>query len=448
MAVLVPVLVCTVLILLNGLFVAAEFAIVGAPRATIERLADGGSRSARLVRRILDDPREQDRFIATAQLGITAASLGLGMYGEHLLAEWLAGVFGAWFEASGLERWIAAHAVASVIAIAVLTYFHIVVGEMVPKSLALSRADRTVLWIAPPMRALQYVLYPLVAALNGVGNGLLRLVGIERHGGGHEQVRTPEELAFIVRESQAGGLLRSESASVVQELLEFGDLTAGEVMVPRVRVTGIPLGAGADQLRRTLETRPHTRYPVYDGTLDQIVGMLHVKDMLRCLPGCPPLTISQVRAVPFLPESAGVERVMAAMRQANAQLVVVMDEHGGTAGIITVEDLFEEVVGDIGEDALEEPEIRRVAEGCVRALGTARVEDVGSALGVALEHEDVDSVSGLVLALLGRPPQLGDRVRHEEVELEVTGVYGHGVAAAIVRRLAPLVEGAEEDDTP
>lgn len=442
--VLVPVLVCTVLILLNGLFVAAEFAIVGAPRASIERLAAAGSGSARLVRRIIQDPREQDRFIATAQLGITAASLGLGMYGEHMLAGWLATTLGPWFADAGIDRWLGAHVAASVLAIATLTYFHIVVGEMVPKSLALSSAERTVLWIAPPMRVVQLLLFPFVVLLNGIGNGILALFGMRRHAGGHEQVRTPEELAYIVRESQAGGLLRSEAASVVQELLEFGDLTAGEVMVPRVHVRGIPLGADAAELRAALERHPHTRYPVYDGSLDQIVGMLHVKDIVRAVPGAGPLTVSQVRTVPFVPESSGVEQVLAAMRQASAQLVVVMDEHGGTAGIITVEDLFEEVVGDIGEDAQEVPEIVPVADGRLRVLGTARVADVGDALDVVVEHEDVDTVSGLVLALLGRPPQVGDVVRYEEVEVAVTAVQGHGVEAALVTRVA-VDDGAAED---
>ncbi len=232
---IMPTIIVTVLILLNGLFVAAEFAIVGAPRATINRLAHGGNRWARLVKRILDDAREQDRFIATAQLGITLASLGLGMYGEHLLAEWLAEQFEHW----GWGRWIAAHTLGSITAIAFLTYFHIVVGEMVPKSLALSRADRTVLWIAPVMRLIQFVFYPLVVLLNGLGNGTLRLMGVRRQVGAAESVRTPDELAYIVRESQAGGMLRRASATMVQELLEFSELTAGQVMVPRVRV--VPL---------------------------------------------------------------------------------------------------------------------------------------------------------------------------------------------------------------
>ncbi|HEY7696791.1 MAG TPA: CNNM domain-containing protein, partial [Vicinamibacteria bacterium] len=218
-----------VLILLNGLFVAAEFAIIGAPRQVIERLARRGNPVARVVNKVLASAREQDRYIATAQLGITSASLALGMYGEHVLAEWLA----LRLESLGELRYVGAHGLASAIAISILTYFHIVVGEMVPKSLALRFPVPVVLWIAAPMRIIELALYPLVVALNGVGNGLLRLMGIRRTPGGEERYRTADELALIVAESGEQGVLAQEPSEVIQELLEFGELTAGEVMVPR-----------------------------------------------------------------------------------------------------------------------------------------------------------------------------------------------------------------------
>ncbi len=426
-----PTLIVTVLILLNGLFVAAEFAIVGAPRATIDRLAVQGNRSARLVRRILEDPREQDRFIATAQLGITLASLGLGMYGEHLLAEWLSEQFAS----LGAGRWIAAHTLGSVTAIAVLTYFHIVVGEMVPKSLALSKAHRAVLLIAPVMRAVQFVFFPLVVVLNGLGNLTLKLLGIRRRGGGSESVRTPDELAYIVRESQAGGLLRRVSASMLQELLEFGELTAEQVMVPRVRVVGLHLEDTGDDVRATLQRAPHSRYPVVDGDLDHIVGMLHVKDLLGGLGAGATVSTLPVRPVPFVPETASTEEVLATMRAQRSQLVVVMDEHGGTAGILTLEDLVEEVVGEISEDAASVAEINRLPDGKLLVAGTVRLSDAGAALGAVVEHPDVESVSGLVLALLGRPPKVGDVVEYEEARVRVTRISGHGVQEALVERV-------------
>ncbi|MGH7510704.1 MAG: hemolysin family protein [Gemmatimonadales bacterium] len=436
----------TLLILLNGLFVAAEFAIVGAPRATIERLARQGHRRARLVRRIIGNVREQDRAIATAQLGITLASLGLGMYGEHLLADWIAG----YLEALGGARWATAHAIASVIAVTVLTYFHIVLGEMVPKSLALQQPQRTALTIAPVLRLVQLAMYPVVLILNGLGNGVLRLVGVVRRAGG-EQYRTLEELAIMVRESAGGGLIRPENAQVVTELFEFSGLVAAQVMVPRVRVVGLPLGAAASDICAVLSRSPHTRYPVYEDSLDHIVGVVHVKDLLRCLPDCSPLSRSDLHPLPFLPETAHLDEVLAATRQQGGEMAVIMDEHGGTAGILTVEDLFEEVVGEFGEDRGGSAELYRDPEGRLHVPGTMRLWDVGQELGVVLEHEEVDSTSGLILALLGRPPRVGDAVEYDEVRFEVSQVEGHGIRQAIasaLRQAQPSGSGRQSLTTP
>jgi CBS domain containing-hemolysin-like protein len=434
-------LIVTVLIGLNGLFVAAEFAIVGVSRVEVEKGKRAGKRSARLVGWVIADPRRLDRFMATAQLGITAASLGLGMYGEHAFADAIAARLEGW----GGERWIAAHTVASVLAIGILTYFHIVLGEMVPKSVALQMPGRYILWIAPFVRGLQFAVYPLIAALNAVGNALLGLFGVRRSVRGAEHYRTPEELAYIVRESQEGGMLRKGSAQVVGDLLEFGDRTAAEIMTPRVRVAALPLDAHLSELKELLRTAPHTRYPVFDGTLDRIVGMLHVRDALRSLRsgvGAP----EHVRPVPHLPATAHTDQLLAAMRQAGVQMAVVMDEHGGTAGIVTLEDLFEEVVGDITERPSEVPEIVVEAPGRVRVDGGARIDAVGDALGVVLEHEEVDSVSGLVLAALGRRPAIGDRVEFDGVHFEVTALRGNGVGRAVAWLPEPDPDEPESEE--
>lgn len=428
MSSVVPVLIIALLILLNGLFVAAEFAIVGVPRSSVDRLAARGNRTARVLQAILRDARLQDRFIATAQLGITLASLGLGMYGEHVLAQAIAG----WLEQLGAGRWIAAHTIAAVISITILTYLHIVLGEMIPKSLALQHAERTALWITPPMRAIQGAFYPLVVALNGIGNGLLRLVGIRRRAGGAEGLSTTEDLAYIVRESQQGGLLRSDAARVVQELLEFGDLTVREVMVPRVRVVGLPLGATIDQIRQTLRAAPHTRYPVYEGTIDKIVGIMHVKDLLRSLSRDSPTTRERLRPVPFVPEAVGMDQLLETLRSARSQVAIVMDEFGGTAGMITIEDLFEEVVGEFGEDPNAPATMQRDDKGKLRVAGSVRLDELGSEINRVLEHEEVDTVGGLVLTLLGRPPVVGDTVTFEGVSFEVVRVEGHRVAECLV----------------
>lgn len=423
----ITIVVIAALLAFNALFVAAEFAVVGAPRTAIAQLASGGSLRAKSVAQIQADPVRQDRYIATAQLGITSASLALGMYGEHLLAGWLA----HHLEALGEFRWFGGHALASVIAVAFLTYLHVVLGEMVPKSLALQAPARVAMAIAPMMRAFELGLYPLVAVLNGIGNGILRLLGVERSAMSEESYRTAAELSFIVAESRAGGLLAREPAKIIQELLEFSDLTAEEVMVPRTRVVALPLGATREEVGAVLETEPHTRFPVYEGSLDDIVGVVHVKDMLGDLRDGGSLDRHRVRDLPFVPATERLDRVLTTLRRGGSHLAVVMDEHGGTAGILTLEDLFEEVVGDIA-DPEERPAIQKAADGSMVASGTVRLDELGEALGLELEHDEVNTVSGLVIALLGRPPRIGDRVEYDGVVLEVSTVHGRGVREARV----------------
>ena len=417
------------LVLANGLFVAAEFAIVGATRASIEHQAAQGHRLAQRVARILEDPRQQDRYIATTQIGISIASLGLGMYGEHVLAEWIV----PWLEPYDDNPWIAAHALASGIAVAILTYLHIVLGEMVPKALALQSADDTVLYVSPVIEALELALKPLVVALNATGNALLRIVGIRRQEVEAERYHTPEELEFIVKESQEGGMLRGEAGLILRELFEFGDLTAAEAMVPRVRLVGIPVETEVDELRQLVRTHPHTRYPVYAGDLDHIVGSVHMKALLRHFVAGRPVTARDARPVPYIPATMAMDDVLAAMRRHSAQMAVVMDEYGGTAGLVTIEDLFEEVVGEI-EEGRERAPLVRESDGRLLVRGTVRLKDVGEALGIALEHADVQSVSGLVLTELGRPAAVRDVVNWNGVRVEVTSLAGLGVGDAIITR--------------
>jgi CBS domain containing-hemolysin-like protein len=422
------------LVIANGLFVAAEFAIVGAPRASIEHQAGEGNRLAARVLRILENPKRQDRYIATTQVGISVASLGLGMYGEHVLADWIA----MWIEPlEATFRWLAAHAVASVVAVSFLTYLHIVIGEMVPKALALQRAARTVLYVSPLILAIQTALFPVVVGLNAIGTGLLRLVGVRRQEVDTERYHTTEELQYIIEESQEGGMLRGESGRILRELFEFGDLTAGEVMVPRVMLTGIEVGTGPEELSRIVRANPHTRYPIFTGDLDNIIGSLHIKEALRLLVAERPVSARDARPLPYVPGPVLLDQVLAVMRRYRAQMAVVMDQHGGTAGLVTMEDLFEEVVGDI-EEGQGRRSLVREAPGRIRARGTVRLEEAGQALGCSLDHPKVTTISGIVLLLLGRPAVKGDVVTWNNVRIEVTATAGRGVAdAALTRLLAP-----------
>lgn len=433
MTVLVPILVVLGLVLLNGFFVAGEFALVGAPRAAIQRRARQGEATARIVLRILQRPREQDRYLATVQLGITAASLGLGMYGEQVIAGWLGGLFFA----LGIYRWLAAHALASVLAVTVLTYFHIVIGEMAPKTVALQRAERMALYLIPAVAALEIVLYPIVVALSVLATAILRVFGVRRSlPSGYSY--TPEELQYIIEESQATGSLREEAGEIMLELFEFGELTVESVMVPRVAVRGFEVSTPQQEIIDIMLAERHSRYPVYEDDLDHIVGQVHVKTLFaRLLEGRPLSPIDYAAPIPFVPSSATLDEVLETMRDEAVQMVVVMDEFGGTAGIATIEDLFEEVVGPVptAAGAPEVPEIQRLRGGRWRVQGTARLEELSDALDSDVRQEDVTTVSGLVLDLLGRPARVGDQVVHNGFRFTVVEVEERGVAAAIVQRV-------------
>lgn len=431
------VLIIFLLVVLNGVFVAAEFAIVGAPRTTIARLAEQGNTSARLVHAILEDPNKQDRYIATAQLGITLASLGLGMYGEHAVAEWIAHMMGD----TTLGEMISIHAFSSIVAITLLTYLHIVLGEMIPKTLALQNATGTALWVSRPMLWIKTAMLPLVLFLNGFGNLMLRLIGIDRHEPSKgAQTHSIEELQFIIKESREVGLLKEQSGEVIEELLDFSDLTAKEVMVPRVMINAVPLDASPELLREIITSTTHTRYPVFESDLDHILGVAHIKDLLRALMRSESLSSKYVHEPPFIPETAPLNDVLKAMIRARTQMVVVMDEHGGTEGIVSLEDIFEEVIGQIEETATRRPPIAVDAIGRLIVAGTVRLEELGEELDLELEYEGVDTVSGLILSRLGRPPRIADMVTWGELQFQVNRVRERGVAECIVMVRPPQEE--------
>lgn len=428
---LIPVLIISILILLNGFFVAAEFAIVGAPRTRIAQRAGEGSTAAQRVLDILQDTDRQNRYLATAQIGITIASLGLGMYGEHAIADWLV----VPLESLGRLASPAAHSIAAVLSIGLLTYLHVVIGEMIPKSIALQSAETTVLRLERPMTIMDKLFLPIVAVLNGIGNGIMRLIGIPP-AEPHARLMSPEELEMIVEESYVGGLIQADEQLFIENIFDLSERTVGQVMTPRTRIVGLPVSADEKTvLTRACEAR-FTRLPIFEDGLDQIIGVLHLKDLARqqIHPDERFNLRNIARQIVFVPESLSLEDMLSRFRRERFQMAIVIDEFGGTAGLVTIEDVVEEVVGEILDEFDQEiVPINRIRPGKLRVRGDLLLDELNQHYHLNLEHPDADTVGGLLMASLGRVLKPGDAFTTQSgVRLEVETVKGLAVQTVLV----------------
>jgi CBS domain containing-hemolysin-like protein len=393
------ILVVLLLVLANGFFVAAEFALVTARGTRLEQLAADGNRAARLVLRAQADP---NRFISAAQLGITVASLLLGWIGEETFAALLYPPLSYVLPEAG--AWLTAHGVASVLALALITFLHISIGEQVPKMLALQRAESVVLFAAPPTEVVATVFRPFIAVLYGFTNVVLRALGLEFRAEEHA-VHSPEEVRLLVRRSG----LSAEERQLLDRAFGFTEVSAGEVMVPRTEVIAIPIHASPEEVVGTVRRHRHTRYPVFEGSIDNVVGVLSAKDLVGL---AHPFELRRMLRLPVLvPTGAEASEVVAGMRSARQPLAVVLDEFGGTAGIVTLHDLIARLFGEIGDEhAAPTHQLRVLAEGLVIADGLMLIEDVNEQLGARLDASEVDTLGGLVFARLGRRARVGDTV--------------------------------------
>lgn len=435
---IVPMSIILLLVLLNGFFVAAEFSIIGVRATQMEQLADEGDRVAAGVLSVLESRTAQDRYIATAQLGITIASLGLGMYAEPQLAHFIEPYLAAWFEPS--EAVVTA--VGYILAIGFVSYLHIVVGEMVPKALALADASMMVRRLNTPMRLVQWVLALPVRILNGIGNGILRLFRVPP-AEGHERVLSPEEIELIVTESAEEGLINEDEEEMIRNIFDFSDRTVSQVMTPRPKVQAIAQDMPREALLQLVTESNHSRFPVYAGDRDHIVGILHVKDLMRQKirsKGSFDLRLI-LRTVPAVPEDMQVQKLLAAFKRQRLHMAIVLDEFGGMAGVVTLEDLVEEVVGEVRDefDQEKEPYVE-IEPGVLEVAGEYLVdhlmEDVY--LGEKDDLPEVETVGGLVVTKLGRPPRVGDEVTYHHVQLKVLAVDRRAVSR--VRVEFPAVE--------
>ena len=338
--VVVPVLVIVVLVIVNAVFVAAEFALVAVRPSRLRTLAEGGSRAARWLLGVVERPTGKDGYIAIAQLGITLASIGLGMYGEPAVAGWLYGPF----EDLGLSE-STSHRVGFVIALSGVTYLHVVLGEMIPKALALQAPETVSMRVNPMMRAFGVVFRPIVAALNAAALGLMRLVRIpepDRRVGLH----TSAELAIVSDESADGGQLGELQRHLIRNVFELDERTAGALMTPRSRLDHLDVSASADEIDDRIVASDRSRYPVVDRSLDRVVGVLHIKDFIRARQRGTAVDLgSLVRPLPTFAATATAEQLLDRFREDRVHAALVVDEHGGTLGFVTLDDVIADVMG-------------------------------------------------------------------------------------------------------
>ncbi len=433
-----------VLVLANGFFVATEFAIVAVRRSRLDQLAQEGHPGARNARDVVG---QLDAYIAATQLGITMSSLALGWIGEpalaHLIEPGLTILVGSYAPA-------AAHAVAVAIAFAVITMLHIVLGELAPKGLALQYPEGTSLWVARPIKVFFVLFRWPIVLLNGVGNGVLKLFGLPP-ASGHELVHSVEELRLLVTGMQQAGVVEASEARIAARAFNFGDLTAGMLMTPRTEMDALPLTATREQALEYARHGAHSRLPIYEGTPDNVVGVLRVRDLFQIVDSAAPFDVRNfLREVLMVPESKAADDLLDEMRSSGRQFAVVIDEYGGTAGVLTLWNLLSVLVGgivtaDVADDTLEV--IPGADADGVRELdGLTRLEEFEEVLGITLapeDHDDADTLGGLVMARLGHVPETGEEVEIGGYTVRVEEKDGHRVARVRVTRVALATQTEE-----
>jgi CBS domain containing-hemolysin-like protein len=412
-----------VLVLLNGFFVAAEFALVSVRKTRIEELANQGSRRAKHVQRALT---HLDTYIAATQLGITMASLALGFVGEPALIHLLEPAF-HFLPAS--KAVITSHGIAFTLSFIIVTALHIVFGELAPKSIALQRPDTTSLAVTAPLDIFLRVFRPFIHSLNATGNFVVRLLGLNPVAE-HAAVHSVDELAILVHSSREAGIIAEQQERMVAGVFDFGDTIVRKVMTSRLDISAIAIDTPTDELIRFVSETGHSRLPVYEGHLDNIIGVVHVKDVLQNVLNQKQKTPLRdlLRPPSFVPENKRASFLLAEMRRSKTQLALVRDEYGVLSGVVTIEDLLEEIVGDILDEYDVEETLLTQADAHTWLIeGTMLLEDLNERLDLKLPTEESDTLGGFVFSLLGHQPALKESVAYHGVLLEVAETDGRRV---------------------
>jgi CBS domain containing-hemolysin-like protein len=412
------------LVFANGFFVAAEFALVTVRKTRIDQLIAEGNTLARPVRRALSQP---DSYIAATQLAITMSSLGLGWIGEPAVASMIEPVLGV---VPVPLRTATSHSIAVAVGFALITTLHIVLGELAPKTVALQHAERTALIVGRPTELFMRVCWPFIALLNGTGRAVVRLLGLKPPSGS-SMVHSEEELMMLVTASQEAGVIEEEEEQMLHRVFGFGDLTAGQVMLPRTEMVALPVRVARGDLLERLTQATQFVVPVYGTDLDDILGQVRMRDLLGILAG----PAGNIDLTPFLhdpltvPETLKADDLLTDMRARRTPLAIVIDEYGGTAGMVTFERLMERIVGEIGPaDGGGTPSITVLTDGSAMIDGLALTTDVNVRFALHIDEDLYDTIGGFVLGRLGRRPRLGDLVEVGGRKIRVEALDGLRVA--------------------
>jgi CBS domain containing-hemolysin-like protein len=439
LSIILNLLLVLVLVLLNAFFVASEFAFVRVRSSRLAELEAAGNARAKLARHISG---HLDAYLSACQLGITLASLGLGWVGEpaiaHLIVEPILGYFHA-------PDYLITP-ISFAIAFAVITFLHIVLGELAPKSLAIFKAEGVSLWLGGPLMLFYKIMYPFIWLLNGTANGMLRWFGIRPAGEGGA-AHTEEEIRILIKESQKSGHIDKEEMQLVENVFDFSERVAREVMIPRTMMTCLYTNMTFQECLDVVKQHRHTRYPVADGDKDHIIGLVHVTDLYEAAmarSGRAEELRALVRPIPIIPESAEVSQVLRVMQQNKAQMAVVADEYGGTAGLITMEDLIEEIVGDIQDEFRPERPDIEIVNGRTSLEGLVLIEKVNELFGLDIDDEEVDTIAGWMFSQLAEPPRLGSKVTYNNIVFEVTEMDHLRIQRVDVHALPKTSDASDE----
>lgn len=406
------------LVFLNGFFVAAEFSLVKVRKTRLAELAENGSKRAAVA---LEVTSRLDAYLSACQLGITLASLGLGWLGEPAIARLVEPLFARFAGWSA----VLTHTISSVLAFLVISFLHIVLGELVPKSLAIQRADGTALGTAGWLKLFYQVFYPAIWALNSLAGIVLKITGIDPANEA-DLAHSEEELRMLVDASQRHGYLDKMEGTLLDAVFEFSDRVAGEVMVPRQDMVCLYIQDPLEEALKVVREYGHTRYPLCDDEKDNVIGLIHVRDLLGVKEKQEIKNIAQLkREVLIIPETVPISHLVQKMRSERTHMALVADEFGGTAGIITIEDIIEELIGEIYDEFdIENFDIKKTGESEYEINGRLLLEDVSELLGTEIDEEGVTTIGGFIFAKLGRKPKKGDVVQYADFKFEVIEVTG------------------------